>query len=322
MKVKFNLFERVAGLFVLFALGSSLAVTIGMGIKKGWFDPKIHLLTYVTSADGINPGTPVNLSGLRIGSVDNVDLKPSGEVEIRFKVLQRFADRVHANSIVRVVRPFIIGEKALEIDSTQKKGKPVREGQTLIAEYAPDFLEFLGGNKLGAYMESLSMTMQNLQKLAEAFLSDERSDKIIELFDQLFPLMEKMNSMAGEVSVLSASLNDKRKMARVLDDFLKMSKQMNRALPKMVDDMPELSENILQLTKNMNQLTHDMKEIVPVVKEIAPSMPETTEKLMRTLDETILTFKAVQKTWMLQSNVEEVLEEEKKRKEKRKPASQ
>ena len=65
------------------------------------------------------------------------------------------------------------------------------------------------------------------------------------------PLMEKMNSMAGEVSVLSASLNEKQKMARVLDDVLKMSKQMNKALPAVAKDMPELSGNILKLTKNL-----------------------------------------------------------------------
>lgn len=321
MKVKFNLFERVAGLFVLIAVGSAFAVTVGMGIKKGWFDQKVYLKTYVASADGIHPGTPVNFSGLRIGSVDSVDLKSAGDVEIQFKVSKRFAKRIHSNSIVRVVRPFIIGEKALEVDANQKKGDPIKNGQVLVAQYAPDFLEFLGGNKLGYYMESLSMTMQNLQKLAEAFLSDERSDKIIELFDELFPLMKKMNSMAGEVSVLSASLNDKKKLVRVMDDFLRISRQMKKTLPAVVDDMPELSQNILELTRNMNQLSGDMKEIVPVIKEIAPNMPETTEKLMRTLDETVITFKAMQKTWMLQSNVEEVLEEEKNKKN-RKPAKE
>ena len=47
MKIKFNLFERVAGLFVLGAAVMSLAATIGMGVKKGWFDPKVHIKTFV-----------------------------------------------------------------------------------------------------------------------------------------------------------------------------------------------------------------------------------------------------------------------------------
>lgn len=320
MKIKFNLFERVAGLFVLGAVVASIGVTIGMGIKKGWFDPKVHLQTYVTSADGINPGTPVRFSGLRIGSVESVDLRAGNEVVIKFKILKRFASRVNSNSIVHVVRPFVIGEKALEIRDGELKGSPVRDGQALMAEYTPDFLEMLGGNKLGKYMQSLSMTMQNLQKLAEAFLSNERSDKIIELFDQLFPLMEKMNSMAKEVSVLSASLNEKRKMARALDEMLVMSKELNKALPAVSRDMPEMTENLLKLTKNLNQLSTDMKEIVPIVKEVAPEIPSATRKAVSALDEVVLTLKAMQKTWFLRSNVEDVKEEEMKIK-LRKPAS-
>ncbi|MEM7646936.1 MAG: MlaD family protein [Pseudomonadota bacterium] len=318
MKIKFNLFERVAGIFVLVAVGLSLVLTVGMGIKKGWFDPKIEIVTYVKSADGINPGTPVNYSGLRIGSVDTVDLKFANQVEIRFKVLKRHAKRMDTNSIVRVVRPFIIGEKALEIHDGKIPGKPIKSGEILIAQYSPDFLEFLGGNKLGIYVESLDATMRNLQKLAEAFLSNERSDKIIELFDQIFPLMEKMNSMATEVSTLSATLNEKRRMATVLKDFIKISQQMNKALPTMTRDMPELSENILKLTKNLNELSSDMKEIVPIVKEIAPEIPGASRKAVQALDETVLTLKAMQKTFFLRSSVREVKEEQ----QKRKPANQ
>jgi len=312
VKIKFNLFERVAGLFVLIAICSAIAVTIGMGIKKGWFEPKVTLLTVVPTADGLYPGTPVNFSGLRIGAVDTIELKASGLVEIHFRVRKKFVKRIHQDSLVRITRPFIIGEKALEIETNSPTGIPVTEGTELVAAYAPDFLDLLGGNKLGAYMESLSMTMGNLQKLAEAFLSNERSDKMIELFDQIFPLMEQMNAMASEVSVLSASLNEKKKMARVLDDFLLITKEMNKTLPVMSRDMPELSKNVLKLTQNLNQLTSDMSEMVPMMKEIAPDIPMATRKAVNALDETVLTLKAMQKTWMLRGKVEEVIEEEKR----------
>lgn len=312
MKIKFNFFERVAGLFVLIAVCSAIAVTIGMGIKKGWFEPKVTLVTVVRSADGLYPGTSVNFSGLRIGAVDSIELKASGMVEIHFKVRKKFVKRIHQDSLVRVTRPFIIGEKALEIETTSLAGTPVTEGAELVAAYAPDFLDLLGGNKLGAYMESLGTTLANLQKLAEAFLSNERSDKMIELFDQIFPLMEQMNAMASEVSVLSASLNEKKKMARVLDDFLLISKEMNKTLPIMSRDMPELSKNVLKLTQNLNQLTSDMSEMVPMMKEIAPDIPMATRKAVKALDETVLTLKAMQKTWMLRGKVEEVIEEEKR----------
>ena len=239
------------------------------------------------------------------------------------KLRKKFAKKINSNSVVHVVRPFVIvGEKALEIRDGERKGAPVRDGQVLMAEYSPDFLEMMGSNKLGKYMESLSMTMANLQKLAEAFLSNERSDKIIELFDQLFPLMGRMNSMAKEVSILSASLNEKQKLKRVMDDVLLMTEQLNKALPAVAKDMPEMSGNILKLTKNLNQLSTDMKEITPAIKKIAPEMPVATKKAVKALDEVVLTLKAAQKTWLLRGNVEDVKEEEMKKLKMRQPASQ
>jgi phospholipid/cholesterol/gamma-HCH transport system substrate-binding protein len=263
----------------------------------------------------------VRFSGLRIGSVDTVELKAGGQVEVRFKVLKRYAERLNADSVVYVVRPFVIGEKELKIENVNTVAPPVKEGQVLSAVTPGDFLEMLGSNKIGAYIESFGAATENLQKLAEAFLSDERTDDIIKLFDEITPLMAKMNSMATEVSTLSASLNEKQKMARVLDDVLVMSKQLKKALPAVSKDMPALTTNILTLTENLNQLSSDMKEIVPVFKQIAPEIPAATKKATAALDEVVLTLKAMQKTWFLRSNVEDVKEEEMKLR-MRQPASQ
>ncbi|MCB0377207.1 MAG: MCE family protein [Bdellovibrionales bacterium] len=317
MKLKFNLFERVAGMFVLTAIASAVGTTVGMGIKKGWFETKVDFKTYVKTADGIHSGTPVHLAGLQVGSVESVDLIKGQEVEIHFRIIKRFTSSLTRDSKVRVVRPFIIGEKVLEVDAGEGNGGPVKPGQVLVAEYAPDLLDLLGGNKLGSYVESLNSAMQNLQKLAEAFLSNERSDKIIELFDQMVPLMDRMNSMASEVSTLSATLNENRKMAKAMDQFLFISEQMNETLPamgKVSKDMPQLTKNILELSQNLNSLTKDMQEIVPIVKEMAPQFPEASQKAVRALDETVVTLKAMQKTFFLRSSVREVKEEEKQRK--------
>lgn len=88
---------------------------------------------------------------------------------------------------------------------------------------------------------------------------------------------------------------------------------MNKALPTVTRDMPELSENILLLTKNLNQLSNDMKEIVPIIKEIAPEIPNASKKAISALDETVITLKAMQKTFFLRSSVREVKEEAAKR---------
>ena len=57
MKVKFNKFERVAGLFVLSTIFGGLALLGGVAIKQGWFETKVKFSTNLRNADGIRIGT-------------------------------------------------------------------------------------------------------------------------------------------------------------------------------------------------------------------------------------------------------------------------
>jgi len=59
MKLKFNVYERVAGFFVLTAMALAVSGTLVIGIKKGWFEKKIALRTFVDNADGVRQGNPI-----------------------------------------------------------------------------------------------------------------------------------------------------------------------------------------------------------------------------------------------------------------------
>ena len=111
MKIKLSKFERVAGIFLIGAVIGSIAMTAGVAIKKGWFTKKIHFETNLDNAEGIHPGTVVQMSGLRAGDVTEIELLNTERVRIKFKVLEHFAARVRKDSYVQVIRPFVIGEK-------------------------------------------------------------------------------------------------------------------------------------------------------------------------------------------------------------------
>src|SRR5689334_10994866 len=115
MKIKFNKFERVAGLFVLAAICGLLATVLMVAIKKGWFESKVQFETVMTSAEGIHPGTVVQIAGLRAGSVSDVELLSAEKIRVRFQVYERFHEQIRRDSHMQVTRPFIIGDKVLEV---------------------------------------------------------------------------------------------------------------------------------------------------------------------------------------------------------------
>ena len=91
MKVKFSKFERVAGLFVGFAIIGFFVSAISVAVKQGWFESKVHFETQFLNADGVHAGTAVQMAGLRAGSVESVELLQDSKILVKFHVLEKYA---------------------------------------------------------------------------------------------------------------------------------------------------------------------------------------------------------------------------------------
>ena len=61
----------------------------------------------------------------------------------------------------------------------------------------------------------------------------------------------------------------------------------------------------------------EFEKLAPAITAIAPDLPQTSRKAVEALNQTVILLKAMQKTWLLRSQVKEVREEE-----ARKPAGQ
>ncbi|MBK7891376.1 MAG: MCE family protein [Bdellovibrionales bacterium] len=165
MRVKFNVYERVAGLFVLGAVVGTLGIGVAVAVKKGLFEPKIELETSLRSADGIREGTLVSMQGLRIGSVTAVELMSASEVRVRFKMERRYGDKVRADSVVRVLRPFVIGEKILDVSIGAPEALALAEGAKLPSEPTTDIMDLVSGKTLGPSLAILGRNGRKLENL-------------------------------------------------------------------------------------------------------------------------------------------------------------
>lgn len=297
MKIKFNKFERVAGVFVLIAIIGSFVATVGIAVKKGWFEKKIVYVTALESADGLHSGTRVQVAGLRAGAVEEVELISAEEVRVKFNVFQRFQKRIRKDSQLSVIRPFIIGEKVLEVSVGSDEEEMLQPGSLIVSKPVVDIMDLVSGKKLAPFLSSLEGILQNLKVLAEAFAAPKRSKAMITMFDKMNPLMDGLNKMSDQVA--------------------EMSEHMNKMLPSMVKHGPETALQMTRLVENMNILS---EELTPAMKEVGPKLPYASIRALEALDEAVVVLKAMQKSFMLSGSVKDVREEEKKRK-KRKPAN-
>lgn len=286
MKVKFNKFEKVAGLFVGIAILSFVFVTVGVAVNRGWFASKVRFTTTMATADGLHPGTQVQISGLRAGSVEDIELVSASEIRVRFYILGKFAAQIRRDSVVQVFRPFIIGEKVLEV-TVGSQTEPVMVAHSEIPTQPMfDIMDVLSGKKLGAFVSSFDRMSDSIRIFAEALSDPKRSKALVSMLDHMAPLINNLNHMSLQVTKMTD-----------------MALNQNR--------LETMMTNLNELTENMNDLTVEFKKLSPAISELAPDLPRTTRRAVEALDETVVVLKAMQRSWFLRGNVKDIKTEEK-----------
>lgn len=310
MRIKFNKFERVAGLFVLFAIVGSLVAALSVAVKQGWFETKIMYQTVFENADSIHAGTLVQMAGLRAGSVEDIELLGDNKVKLTFYVLGKFRDRIKEDSRAQLVRPFVIGDRVLEITVGSDLSPVMKENAMIISEETIDLMTLMSGKKLGTSLAKISDLLANLQFVVEAFLDKNRTQSMIRIFDKLDPFLGNMNTMTNEVTKLSKQLNHGENLKKTLAQTVVLTQELNHIIPEMNKQNPDFGKNIGELTQSLSQMTQDLKVITTMIKDYGPEIPSVAKRALEALDEATVLMKAMQKNFLLRSSVREVVEEE------------
>jgi phospholipid/cholesterol/gamma-HCH transport system substrate-binding protein len=308
--VKFNKFERIAGLFVGIAILSFLGSLIGVAAKQGWFDSKVYWMTAFESGDGVHPGTAVQIQGLKAGSVEEVELTDDNKIHVRFYVLSKFASKIKKDSVVQLIRPFVIGERVLDISVGSKDSENLPPNQAIAAQETMDLMTVMSGKHLGEYLTAMSGMMANLKTFAEAFMNKDRTQSFIDALDRIDPLLKNLNAMSVEVIKLSRQASKDENLGTVLKELATTTKELNLIIPEMNRQAPQMAKQMTQLVGNLAVLTEEFKVIIPALAEVAPDLPQTSRRAVVALDEAVVLIKAMQKSFFVRGNAQEVREEE------------
>ncbi|MBO9668666.1 MAG: MCE family protein [Bdellovibrio sp.] len=307
MKVKFNKFERVAGLFVGLAILGVIVTGISIAIKQGWFESKTFYTTTFENADGIHQGTVVQMAGLRAGAVEEVELQADNRIRVTFYVLGKFQDRVREDSTVQLSRPFIIGEKIMDITVGTEASPKLANNSKIQSNEAMDLMTMMSGKNLNATLNKVGGLLENMRMLIDAFADKNRAESLVRVIDRMDPLMKNMNAMSLEVIKLTKQATHNDGVEKLVGNLATTTQEINRILPELNKENPNLARDLAGMTQNLAMMT---KALGPAVKEVEPELPGASRRLLETLNETVVVLKAMQKSFFMKSNVKEVQEEE------------
>jgi phospholipid/cholesterol/gamma-HCH transport system substrate-binding protein len=290
MKIRFNKYEKVAGLFVGIAITASVVGLLGIAAKNGWFARKVKYATEIESADGVHAGTIVQISGLRVGAVTAVELQANDRVRVEFQVIEKFASKIRSDSAVQMYRPFILSDKVLDVSVGAEGSEFLPPGSLIPTHASSDIMDMLSGRKMGMILSSFDNLASSLKIVGTAFSNPQRTKDLVRMMDSLRPLVENVNTMSKEI--------------------IKITTVANRALPTFQKEVPDMGHQMAQIVKNLNILTAELQKLTPAISVIAPELPRTSRRAVEALDETVVLLKALQRSFLLRGNVEQVRDEE------------
>ncbi len=313
MKIRFNKFEKVAGLFVGAALLSSVLGVVGLAIKNGWLESRVEYHTEIDSADGLHSGTTVQIAGLRVGKITSVELEGENKVHVKFEVFQKFQSKIRANSRVQLFRPFILSDKVLEVSVGSNEFAMLEAGAQIPTEASFDVMDLVSGKKMTKAFSSFDKLTESLRIVGEAFADPKRTKALVGVLDRVEPLVKNLNHMSIEIGKVASVANKKQRAEKIIRNLSMLSEEMQKMVPAFNEEVPNLGSQLGQLVNNMTILTTEFQKLTPAISAIAPELPRTSRRAVEALDETVVLLKALQRSFLLRGKVDEVRQEEGRR---------
>lgn len=310
MKFSTNEKKALAGMAAILAFGIASIYQIGM--RNFWFEAQNTYYTKVRDADGLRVGSVVTIRGLRVGQVSALDVADNDEILVTFKVKTKEAERVRTDSQAIVFRSFIIGEKRIDLLPGSPDQPAIANGGTIPGRDTIDLAEFVTGKKLGELMgqvdtivSGLGMVLGELKTVFGKYHSGQ-FEKTLGMID---PALANFLKLSDDLIVVTKELKKQPKaLPQTLDAANKLLVEANGdlfsndLLKSTLGKVDHVMAPVAEKQKLIESLLGNLEDFSKELKK----NPEFTKEILAAVKELTITLKALQKTWILKDETQEV----------------
>lgn len=273
--------ERLAGTFVLLAVGLLIWLLITSQKTQNLFEDEITLYATMSSIQAVNKDTNVIISGLDIGTVTDVNINDKNQVVITMSILKKYQKLIRTDSAAELLdyKFALLGKSVIEISVGSAQLPIIKDGSTLTIKESFNLVQLV------AKFEPVLVTLQD---------SIERTNEILQ---------------AIEPKQISANVSNFESISSNLKAITQQIKKGQGTVGSIIYN-DGMKNNVLTTTENLKTLTRQAKNIIQQTNALLTSiqqqvdqLPEITEKVTPLLDEADKTIKATQKIWPLSSNI-------------------
>lgn len=284
----------IVGVFIFIGLAFLLAGILIVGNLRETFNRKMELVSLFDDVSGLQPGNNVWFSGVKVGTVSNMEFFGKSQVEVNMNIATKAQKYIRKDAKVKISTDGIIGNKILVIYGGTEDFAEVEEGDTLAVEKtftSEDMINTLQDNN-----ENLLVITSNFKILTNKLVDGEGTigkllndssvyANINAATASLQNAAVKAQQLAGSLATFSAGLNKKGTLANELTTDTVVFKSVKASVAKlqqMADTAKVFITNLKQAGSNprsaIGVLLHD-EEAGAYLKESMKNLETSSKKL-------------------------------------------
>jgi phospholipid/cholesterol/gamma-HCH transport system substrate-binding protein len=249
--------NELVGIFVLLALGIVIAAAVLGPNTRRWFTPSRKLIIRLPPAGslGLRNGADVLILGSVVGSVDDIVVNDTGQVEADVSIRGNFIRFVRQDSHAIIRKPLGIGDATIDI--TRGTGAPLPlTGAAIVASADKAPTEML-----------------------EETLGDIRT--------QALPAIQEVRTAVSEYTELARDLRAQQPgLADAISHFNQLAEniQAGKGVAGLMLSDPNEAQTVRQSILKMNDALEDARSTAASLRRVSAGLPDLEKSVQRSAD--------------------------------------
>lgn len=215
----------IVGIFIFLGVAIFIVTVLTLGSQKKTFGDFVSVKSSFTNVNGLQKGNNIWFSGVKVGTIQKVNLIGNNKVEVDMNIEEKSADFIHKDSRAKLSTDGLIGNKIIEIYGGTSQSPLIENGDLL----ANDTLL-----STDAMMNTLSKNNDNLLAITTDFKvisgriaegkgsigrllsSDELADNLNSTILTVKSASQNLEKLSANVKDYTSRLNDKGTLANDL----------------------------------------------------------------------------------------------------------
>lgn len=279
------------GIFIF--IGSTLLV-IGifmLGNKEALFKPTFTVKAYFHNVEGLRNGSPVKLSGIDAGAVQ--DIKVVGDtislIEVKMRLLEEISHFIRVDTQAEIQTEGLVGNKFVGLKIGDSRSELVKDGGVILAKEPVSFADIIQETQgiMGYTREMTKNLSEIISKInagegtvGKIFTDDAlyyaAKDLTVSADKSLTGITEELNIITAQYKSLGASVKS------AVDNINRVVVGVDSLMNNALQGKGVLGSLLVQGTSadsNFQSLMVNLKEISEESKSVATSLSENMEAL-------------------------------------------